>query len=465
MRRFIAVIMLAAAGAYGQSAWDPGTAEGIGEALTQAIGDARYVQGSTNDYYTRTVTDARYLLVDGEGAVSNLIVSGSITLGGNAQTVWPTGNLATVDYVSTNLVALYSGISNRYTKDESDARYLQTNISRLTLDNMTVNRYLTLGGLSRTNWPDTVTYTGAWDEVDGYDPVTGMTVPYVTPVYNDPNILDSPLTLFDYYTLTYNATGLPMGVDYTLGPYDIMSAMYTMDDGAHLRAGNVIITNLLSAPAATFSGEVTVSDGLAAGNTTINGTLEVSDAATFAADTITPRTYDGDFNAVSGYGAMQFATESDDNAVSGRGAMYQAAFSDRNGAIGYEAMYAASNCSYNAVIGFKAMYQAVSSVANGAFGYLAMYQASSTSNSLAVGAFAGRNATGTARGYIDSYATDPGAGHNPTNDLIFFDNGDLYLGRGGTTGKKIVLRNLPTSDPGEAGQLWQDTNGFMRVSQ
>jgi len=82
-------------------------------------------------------------------------------------------------------------------------------------------------------------------------------------------------------------------------------------------------------------------------------------------------------------------------------------------------------------------------------------EAKDTMYSFMAGTWAGRNATGTARGYIDCYAADPGSGHNPTNDLIFFDNGNLYLGRGTNTANKIVLRNLPTSDPGEAGQLWQ----------
>jgi len=89
-----------------------------------------------------------------------------------------------------------------------------------------------------------------------------------------------------------------------------------------------------------------------------------------------------------------------------------------------------------------------------------MYDANNASNSLAAGAYAGRNATGTARGYIDSYAADPGEAHNPTNDLIYFDNGDLYIGRGTNTDNVIVLRGLPTTDPNNAGQLWQSSSNL-----
>ncbi|NCC50228.1 MAG: hypothetical protein EOM20_03335 [Spartobacteria bacterium] len=157
-----------------------------------------------------------------------------------------------------------------------------------------------------------------------------------------------------------------------------------------------------------FSGTFVTSTAgaIGVGNTEITGTLDVSDVATFGGTVIAPN--------IDGY---------DQNIGVGRRAYYQ---------------------------------QGTNNLNNTAIGYYSMRYASNTVAVTAFGAWAGFRADGHEYcGFIDAYTTQPASGHNPTNDLIFFEGGDLYLGRGGTTGKKIVLRNLPTSDPGEAGQLWQ----------
>ncbi len=160
------------------------------------------------------------------------------------------------------------------------------------------------------------------------------------------------------------------------------------------------------------------------------------------------------YNGVSGYRAMYAASGCNNNGVSGYEAMYDAAGS-YNGVSGYQAMYSAKGCNKNGVSGNSAMQNATNCENNIVGGYGAMTCATGASNSLAAGAWAGRNATGMARGYIDCYTSDPGDAHNPTNDLIYFDNGALYFGRGNNATNRIVLRYLPTSDPGFTGQLWQ----------
>ena len=77
----------------------------------------------------------------------------------------------------------------------------------------------------------------------------------------------------------------------------------------------------------------------------------------------------------------------------------------------------------------------------GAYGPYAGYEAA-WSNSVAVGTYAGMYATGTARMYLDVYAAYPGVTHDPTNNVIFVDNGQLNLGRTGplTNSADNVLR-------------------------
>jgi hypothetical protein len=214
---------------------------------------------------------------------------------------------------------------------------------------------------------------------------------------------------------------------------------------------------------ATPSAKLEVAGTLSAGDTEITGTLDVSDVATFDSNVIAPRVSDVNDNGVSGYQAMYQASECTYNGVSGGYVMQTATNCNYNAAHGYYAMYGANGCDLNGVSGSRAMYGAADCDQNGVIGFRVMYAGNGATNSLAAGSYAGRNATGTARGYIDCYTADPGSTHNPTNDLIFFDNGSLYLGRGTNSANKIVLRNLPTSDPGVAGQLWR-VNSNLYIS-
>jgi len=167
-----------------------------------------------------------------------------------------------------------------------------------------------------------------------------------------------------------------------------------------------------------------------------------------------------DYNGVSGYNAMHGATDCDDNGVSGREVMYGANDCDFNGVSGYYAMRGATDCDYNGVSGHnamsgatdcdhngvsgtEAMRNASNCTYNGVGGFKSMYGATDLHKSLALGAFAGAYSTGgTAQGFIDCRATDPTSAHNPTNDLIYFNDGALYLGRGDEVNNTVTIRGF-----------------------
>ena len=72
------------------------------------------------------------------------------------------------------------------------------------------------------------------------------------------------------------------------------------------------------------------------------------------------------------------------------------------------------------------------------------------------------NQTGSARGAKIAMKSTPNGDTSPTETAKFHGNDTTLINliASGT----IVLSNLPSSDPTNAGQLYKDTNGFLKVS-
>lgn len=105
--------------------------------------------------------------------------------------------------------------------------------------------------------------------------------------------------------------------------------------------------------------------------------------------------------------------------------------------------------------------QYASGIAWNAFGFCAGQDASGTSWT-ALGNYAGRWAAGDNRLYIDVYDYDPdyGVPGGATNDMIFGDNGYLYLGRGAGApgGEKGVTLRGPVTIGGVTKTEWPEAS-------
>jgi len=57
-----------------------------------------------------------------------------------------------------------------------------------------------------------------------------------------------------------------------------------------------------------------------------------------------------------------------------------------------------------------------------------------------MGSYAGKNSSGSYKIYMDAYAHQPPSGHDGTNDAIYIDDGELYLGRATGTTHSVHIR-------------------------
>lgn len=175
----------------------------------------------------------------------------------------------------------------------------------------------------------------------------------------------------------------------------------------------------------------------------------------------------GESNVAIGYNALNQATVPKGNVAIGSGAMFYATVAENNMAIGANALYRNNNGKYNTAIGANA----ARGKTVGKYDYNVVVGDQSAINiidgcqrNVVIGAAAAATlAAGTYNIVIGHGCDIPKDGNYQLNI------GNLIIGamqegkRQATINGKLKVTDLPTSDPGEAGVLWND-GGSIKVS-